>query len=313
MKKILRLGTRDSPLALIQAEEVRRKLLEAHPGLETQTAVEIVPIRTTGDWKPGQHEKNFVDPGGYKGVFTKEIEEALQSGHVDMATHSMKDMASRLPDGLEIAALLERADPRDAFIGRMVRTLDELSSGATVGTSSLRRQAQILARRPDLRVVPLRGNVDTRLRKLSEGAADATLLAVAGLARLGAADRISSIMDTDVMLPAAAQGAIGIEIRRGDEELRRLLAPLNVPATSVCVGAERALLYVLDGSCQTPIAALARLTGREEITLEGLVAKPDGTAIVRLSQSGPVRDFEALGMELGQKLKGRLPADFFAA
>lgn len=314
MKKSIRFGTRGSPLALLQAEEVRRKLLAVHPDIEKETTIEIVPIHTTGDWKPEQKETRFVDLGGNKGLFTKEIEEALLGGHIDLAIHSMKDVDSRLPDGLEIAALLDRSDPRDAFIGRTARTLDELPAGASVGTSSLRRQAQILARRPDLRVVPLRGNVDTRLRKLADGMADATLLAVAGLARLGATDKISSIMETDVMLPAAAQGAIGIETRRDDHALRQFLMPLNSHETSLCVGAERALLYVLDGDCKTPVAALARLTGAglNEITLEALVAKPDGTEIIRLTRTGSAQDFMVVGTELGQMLKDRISPGFFA-
>ncbi len=313
MKKNIRLGTRGSPLALVQAEEVQKKLRAAHPNLGSEAEIEIVPIRTSGDWKPENKERSFIELGGNKGLFTKEIEEALQSGHIDMAVHSMKDVASWLPPGLEIAVVLERIDPRDIFIGRKVRTLDELPSGATVGTSSLRRQAQILARRPDLRVVPLRGNVDTRLKKLSDGIADATLLAVAGMTRLGVTAQISSIMETDIMLPAAAQGAIGIEIRNGDEDMRRLLAPLNDADTHACVNAERALLRVLDGSCQTPIAALARLTAGDRITLDALVARPDGTSLIRLQHSGPVRQAETIGADLGHKFKGMLPADFFAA
>lgn len=313
MKKPLRLGTRGSPLALLQAEEVRAKLRAAHPGLENDYAIEIVPIRTTGDWKPEQRESRFIELGGNKGLFTKEIEDALLGDHIDLAVHSMKDVAGRLPDGLEIAALLERLDPRDAFIGRTAKTLDALPAGAVIGTSSLRRQAQILARRPDLRVAPLRGNVDTRLKKLADGKADATLLAVAGLKRLGAESKISSILETDVMLPSPAQGAIGIEIRRGDEALRRLLAPLNHAATSVCVGAERALLAVLDGSCQTPVGALAQFTGADEIRLEALVAKPDGSAIIRRSGKGLSRDFAVLGDALGRKLKDEIPPGFFEA
>lgn len=311
MKKTLRLGTRGSPLALIQAEEVRQRLVAAHSHFEQEHVIEIVPIRTTGDWRPEQHESRFIELGGNKGMFTKEIEEALQTGQIDMAVHSMKDVAGRLPDGLEVAVLLERVDPRDAFIGRSARSLDELPKGASVGTSSLRRQAQILAYRPDLRVVPLRGNVDTRLKKLADGMADATLLAVAGLTRLKAAEKISSILETDVMLPAAAQGAIGIEIRRGDDDMRRLLAPINSPLAAMCVGAERALLYVLDGSCHTPIAALAKLMGSDELMLDALVARPDGKEVVRLSQRGPAKDFEMIGKELGHMLKSKVPADFF--
>jgi hydroxymethylbilane synthase len=207
MKKNMRLGTRGSPLALVQAEEVKKKLLSLHP----EASIEIVPIRTIGDWQNGQKDQRLIDLGGNKGLFTKEIEEALQHGAIDMAVHSMKDVASMLPTNLVIAAILDREDPRDAFVGSTQHTLDALPSGSTIGTSSVRRQAQILARRPDLRVVPLRGNVDTRLKKLGDGIADSIILAVAGMTRLGLANKISSIVETDIMLPAAAQGAIGIE------------------------------------------------------------------------------------------------------
>jgi hydroxymethylbilane synthase len=313
MKKIVRLGTRGSPLALVQAEDVRKKLLTAHPDLAINGEIEIVSIRTSGDWKPEQKERSFIELGGNKGLFTKEIEEALLGKHIDMAVHSMKDVESRLPAGLEIAAILERLDPRDAFISPKARTLDELPNGAIVGTSSLRRQSQILARRPDLRVMSLRGNIDTRLKKLEAGIADATLLAVAGMMRLDVVKRMSSIMETDIMLPAAAQGALGIQIRADDKIMRGLLVSLNVPDAALCVTAERALLKTLDGSCQTPIAALANLTGTDQITLEAMVAKPDGTHLLRLTQTGPCVKAEAVGNELGLRLKARLPADFFAA
>jgi hydroxymethylbilane synthase len=311
MKQNFLLGTRGSPLALLQAGEVKKKLLALHKN--SDLTIEIVPIKTTGDWKPSQGESRFIELGGNKELFTKEIEDSLHEKYIDLAVHSMKDLAGHLPDGLKIAALLKRLDPRDAFIGREVRNLADLPLGASVGTSSLRRQAQVLARRPDLRIVPLRGNVDTRLRKLNEGMADATILAVAGLERLGAKENISSIMETDLMLPAAAQGTIGIEIRRDDEIMQKLLEPLNDWETSVCVGAERALLRALGGSCQTPVGALARLIGKDELLLEGLVAKPDGTALIRLEQKGTVKDYESIGMELGARLKGHMPPGFFAA
>ncbi|MDX2027923.1 MAG: hydroxymethylbilane synthase [Alphaproteobacteria bacterium] len=306
--RTLRLGTRGSPLALRQAEEVRQKISALH----AEVAIEVVPIRTHGDWQPGQKDRSFIDSGGNKGMFTKEIEDSLKSGAIDIAVHSMKDVASRLPDGLVIAAILERADPREAFISKKSRTLDDLPPNSTVGTSSVRRQAQILARRPDLRVVPLRGNVDTRLRKLDEGAADATLLAVAGLVRLGVADRITSIIETDVILPSGAQGALGIEIREKDDALRTLLQALNHAPTSTCVRAERAFLEMLDASCQTPIGALARLQG-DAITLEGLAARPDGSELLRMNETGPARDPETLGASLGKKVKANLPQDFFTA
>jgi hydroxymethylbilane synthase len=308
MKKILRLGTRGSPLALVQAEDVRAKLFSAHAELRGETDIELVPIRTTGDWKPEQKERPFVEMDGGKDLFTKEIEDALLAGYIDMAVHSMKDVATILHDDVAIAALLERADPRDAFIGRTARTLDALPAGAVVGTSSLRRQAQILARRPDLKVTPLRGNVDTRLRKLADGSADATILAVAGMTRLGVAKRISSILETDVMLPSAAQGVIGVQIRRGDDEARRLAAALNSPTTAACVTAERALLKVLDGSCETPIGAYAQLQKDGSLKLSALIARPDGTDIVRGEKSADADKAAKLGEELGEDIRRRVPA-----
>jgi hydroxymethylbilane synthase len=311
MKKILRLGTRGSPLALIQAEEVRKQLLKAHAELQQDGEIEIVPIHTSGDWRPEQKERTFLEIGGDKSLFTKEIEEALSAGFVDMAVHSMKDVESQLPANLEIAALLERGDPRDAFISTKAKTLDELAPGSTVGTASLRRQAQILKRRPDLKVVPLRGNVDTRLRKLANGEADATVLALAGMQRLGVANHVASIIDTDIMLPSAAQGALGIEIRRDDETMRRLVNAINVAPVALCLAAERALLRLLDGSCTTPIGALATLDANGQLTLEGLVARPDGSSVIRMSRTGPGDAPEALGTALGEDLKRSMPPNFF--
>jgi len=312
MQKTIRLGTRGSPLALIQAEEVKKRLITAHPEIGRNAVIEIVPIRTTGDWKPEHKERSFIELGGNKGLFTKEIEEALLSSHIDMAVHSMKDVASSLPDNLEIAAILERLDPRDAFIGRQARTLDELPKGATVGTSSLRRQSQLLAHRPDLRIVPLRGNVDTRLKKLADGFADATLLAVAGLMRLDMLDRLSSIMSTDVMLPAAAQGAIGIEIRKDDAAMQEWLKPLNAPDTFICIATERALLKALDGSCHTPIGVFAKIAG-DKIALEVKVARANGTSLFHLTETTPRQDAESFATEIGLKLKAQLPPDIFSA
>ena len=309
MKKPLRIGTRGSPLALIQAEEVRAALLAAHSELAPGDVV-LVPIRTSGDWKPEDRERRFIELGGNKELFTREIEASLLTGQIDMAVHSLKDVSSRLHEDLAIAAVLERTDPRDVFIGRQGETLDALPPGATVGTSSLRRQAQILARRPDLRVTPLRGNVDTRLKKLADGMADATVLAAAGLKRLGFGGGV--ILDPAVMLPAAAQGALGVEIRSGDPVMQRLVVPLNSVPCMLCVRAERAMLGVLDGSCRTPIAALAQLTGDGTITLEGLAAEPDGTRLVRLAQTGSSADPESLGIALAQKIRSLMPATFFA-
>lgn len=310
MKNTIRLGSRGSPLALIQAEDVRKKLKNVHPNMGSN--IEIVPIRTTGDWKPEQKDKSFIELGGNKGLFTKEIEEALLSGHIDMAVHSMKDVASVLPPGLAIAALLERVDARDAFIGRNVRALHELPAGSVVGTSSLRRQSQILALRPDLKVVPLRGNVETRLKKLNDGLVDATLLAVAGLTRLNMTQHISSILDFDIMLPAAAQGVVGIEIRQDDEDLRQLLMSLNDRPTRQCVTAERALLKILDGNCQTPIGVYAHHVANDQLKLDAIVARKDGTGKIQLSDTAPAQDAEKLGIQLGTKLKSMMSDDYFA-
>lgn len=313
MKKTLRLGTRGSPLALIQAEETRKKLLSAHSGLSQAIDIEIVPISTTGDWRPEHREQSFRELGGNKELFTKEIDEALLRGAVDMAVHSMKDVATLLPSRLGIIAYLDRVDPRDAFIGRNVRRFEDLPKGAVVGTASLRRQAQILAKRPDLRVVSLRGNVETRLKKLADGQADATLLAMAGLIRLGLQNRASSVLSTDTMLPAAAQGAIGIAARKDDEEVCSLLRAINVPETEICVTAERALLRKLDGSCHTPIGALAVLDREGRINLEGLVADAGGSSVVRMQALGPAEEPEQTGEDLGARIRAAVPASFFAA
>ena len=310
MKKIIRLGTRGSPLALTQAEDIRNRLYAAHAGLDAE--IEIVPIRTTGDWKPEHKERRFADMGGNKGLFTKEIEEALAEGYVDLAVHSMKDVASFQPEGLRIAATPERADPRDAFISRIASTLAELPKGAAVGASSLRRQAQILAHRPDLRVVPLRGNVETRLKKLEEGIAGATILAVAGLARLGMETRLSSILPVDVMLPASSQGALGVEIRASDDELRELLARINHQPTFLCVAAERAVMARLtDRATRQPEPM--RISMRRATASRRPGTTPDGVTVTRLSATGNAEDAEKLGADLGEKLRRHLPPSFFAA
>jgi len=313
MKKIIRLGTRGSPLALIQTEQIRARLLQAHAHLHSDTDIEIVPIRTTGDWRPEHKERRFVEMGGNKGLFTKEIEEALLANYIDMAVHSMKDVESTLISALDMGAILTRGDPRDAFIGRIAQTLFDLPKGAVVGTSSLRRQAQILFLRPDLRVVPLRGNVETRLKKLEDGMVDATILAVSGMVRLGVDHCISSILSTSTMLPAAAQGALGVEIRKDDENARALLAPLNDYATSVCVAAERATMRAIDGNCHTPAGAYATLTADGQLAIEALVARADGTDLIRLAATAPAKDAEQLGERLGLSLRQKSPKDLFAA
>ena len=308
MDPLVRIGTRGSPLALIQAQEVKRRLVDAWPELAAPGAVTVVPIKTSGD---RIQDRTLADAGG-KGLFTKEIEEALLSGTVDLAVHSMKDMPTWLPDGLTIPCLLPREDPRDALIAGRARALADLKPGAIVGTASLRRQAQVLALRPDLRVVSLRGNVETRLRKIAAGEADATLLALAGLKRLGMVDRASAVLTPEEMLPAVAQGAIGVECRAADTRALELLAPLHDRPTGIVVTAERALLARLDGSCRTPIAALAVLDG-DSLRLDALIATPDGRRVLRTQRSGAQADAAALGDDAGQELRRAGGSTFFAA
>ncbi len=302
----IRIGTRGSPLALAQAREVMGRLASAH-GLG-EDACEIVVIKTTGDLIL---DRPLAEEGG-KGLFTKEIEEALAAGKIDLAVHSMKDMPTWLPQGLAIAAVLPREDPRDAFISVKHPTLAELPPGARVGTSSLRRQAQVLHRRPDLTAVPFRGNVETRLRKLQEGAADATFLACAGLNRLGLARHVTEPMPTDVMLPAVAQGAVGIEIRDDDAETAQLVAPLNDAATALCVASERAFLAKLEGSCRTPIAGLAELRGGV-LHFRGEILSPDGVQCYATSRSGDPQAALRLGEDAASELLERAGPDIFRA
>lgn len=304
MTRQLKLGTRGSPLALFQANLVARLLREAHPDL----AVDIRTVTTSGD---RIQDRPLADVGG-KGLFTKEIERGLLDGEIDIAVHSMKDMETFLPDGLDIVAVLPRGDPRDAFLSRDGAPLDDLPPGARIGTASVRRQAQILHRRPDLTVVPFRGNVETRLRKLGEGEADATLLAYAGLKRLKREDVITGVFDTNVMLPAAAQGAIGVEARADDTAVLGLLAALDDTETSVCIAAERAVLAALDGSCRTPIGAFATLDAAGgTVSLQGLVARPDGSELHRLSDAAPAADAVAMATELGNRLRAKMAPGFF--
>lgn len=286
--RTLRIGTRGSPLALAQAHEVRARLSAAH-GLSEDT-IEIRVYKTTGD---AIQDRPLAEVGG-KGLFTKEIEEALIAREIDLAVHSMKDMQTELPAGLVIGASLPREDVRDAFISLKYSSLADLPEGAVVGTSSLRRQAQIKRIRPDLKVVGFRGNVQTRLRKLSEGVADATLLACAGLNRLGMADRITAPIEIDQILPAVAQGAIAIEIREDDAETAKLIAALNDAETAYCVAAERAFLTRLEGSCRTPIAGLAQLNG-ETLSFRGMVFSVDGERSFEIEREGPAEQAAAVG------------------
>lgn len=294
----IRIGTRASKLALAQSEEVKCRLLAANPHLR-ESQFEIVPMTTTGD---AIQDKTLNEIGG-KGLFTKEIEEALLEASVDIAVHSMKDMPTTLPDGLIIPCLLEREDPRDAFISNNAVGIDGLPLYAVIGTSSLRRAAQIKAYRPDLEIIPFRGNVQTRLRKLADGACDATLLAVAGLNRLGMQESVTCPLPPHMCLPAVAQGAIGVECRADRDDIIHLLKSIHHEDTMLCVSSERSLLKTLDGSCRTPIAGLAQRNG-STITLEGLIAKPDGKTIHRRSITceAELQAAIAAGEELGHIL-----------
>jgi len=301
----LRIATRGSPMALRQTALVRDRLVSLDPELATDGALEIVPVRTSGD---RVQDRLLAEIGG-KGLFTKEIEEALFAGRADLAVHSLKDMETWLPAGLAIGCVLPRDDPRDALLARPVKRLADLPPGARIGTASLRRRAQLLRCRPDLAVGPIRGNAGTRLKKLTDGAFDAIVLALCGLERLGQAHLASEILPCEVMLPAVGQGALAIECRAADAALRQLLAPLNDPKTAACVGAERAMLAALDGSCRTPIAGLATLDG-DRLTLDGLLLKPDGGGEIRARETGAIRDAERIGSTLGAELRRRAGAEY---
>jgi len=300
----LRIGSRGSPLALAQARELRERLLAAC-GLAPD-AVEIRIIKTTGDMI---QDRPLSEVGG-KGLFTKEIEQALLDDAIDLAVHSSKDMPTVLPPGLILAATLPREDVRDAFVSRKATSLADLPRGAIVGTASLRRQALVRRARPDLKVESLRGNVETRIRKLDEGVADATLLALAGLKRLGLANVATAVLDIDQFLPAVGQGAIGLETRESDARTRELVAKVNDAATTTALAAERAFLEVLDGSCKTPIAGHARIIdGR--LSFRGMILKVDGSEVHETQRTGAIGDAVALGEDAGRELKARGGADFF--
>jgi hydroxymethylbilane synthase len=303
---MLRIGTRGSPLALAQARAVRDCLTAAHGW--APDAIEIRTIRTSGDLI---QDRPLADAGG-KGLFTKEIEQALLDGAIDLAVHSAKDMPTVLPDGLMLAACLEREDVRDAFISRRAADLKALPADSVVGTSSLRRQAQVRRLRPDLAVVNFRGNVETRLRKLDEGIAHATLLALAGLKRLGLAHAATAILPVEEFLPAVGQGAIAIETRAADARVRDLVAAVDHGETSTALAAERAFLAVLDGSCRTPIAGHAQVAA-QTLQFRGLILRPDGSEAHETACAGSRDDAAALGGEAGRELKRLAPADFFVA
>jgi len=302
---VLRIGSRGSPLALAQAHEVQRVLAAASAIAPEQIAIKV--IRTTGDMV---QDRPLAEAGG-KGLFTKEIEQALLSRTIDVAVHSSKDMPTVLPPGLVLSAFLPREDPRDAFISRKAKSLAELPAGAVVGTASLRRQALLKRLRGDLAVVALRGNVATRLRKLAAGEVDATLLAVAGLKRLGLVEEATALLDIDEFLPAVGQGAIGIETRADDAATGALLSKINDADTATALAAERAFLAVLDGSCRTPIAGHARIEDGT-VRFRGMILRPDGGAVFEASREGRRDEAAALGADAGHELRHRAGADFFA-
>jgi len=295
-QQLLRIATRKSPLAIWQAEHVAEALRRHHPGLR----VELVGMSTQGD---RILDAPLAKVGG-KGLFVKELEQGMLSGAADLAVHSMKDVPVELPRGLHLPVVLPREDPRDAFVSVQFGALRELPAAGRVGTSSLRRQCQLAARRPDLEILALRGNVNTRLAKLDAGAYDAIILASAGLKRLGFGQRITAFLDPEVSLPAIGQGAIGIECREDDAWVNTLVAPLHDAATAACVAAERAMNHRLMGGCQVPVAGYAVLE-QDRLRMRGLVGEPDGTQILWASGEGSARDPEALGSALAEDLLAR--------
>jgi hydroxymethylbilane synthase len=306
MQTALKIGTRGSLLALAQAHEARARMMAAH-GLP-ESAFEIVPITTSGD---RVQDRPLADAGG-KGLFTKELEEALLDGRIDIAVHSSKDMPTVLPDGLELSTFLPREDPRDAFIGKAAEKIADLPRGVKVGSSSLRRQALIRRMRPDLDVITFRGNVQTRLRKLEEGVADGTILALAGLKRLRLEHIITDLMPLDEFPPAPGQGAIGIESRIGDRPVEIMLAAIHDVPTGQALACERAFLAALDGSCRTPIAGHATVAG-DRLSFKGLIVTPDGKEWHEIAAEGAAKDAARLGGEAGAEVRARAGENFFTS
>jgi hydroxymethylbilane synthase len=304
MQTHLRIGTRGSPLALAQASETRARLMTAL-GLPEE-AFEIEVISTSGD----RIQDRPLSEAGGKGLFTKEIEEALLSGRIDLAVHSSKDMPTALPDGLELSAFLPREDARDAFIGHAAPKIVDLPQGAIVGSSSLRRQALIKRMRPDLEVVMYRGNVETRLRKLEDGVAHGTILALAGLKRLKLDHVATHIMELDEFPPAPGQGAICVETRIGDARIREAIEALNHPATHAALTCERAFLAALDGSCRTPIAGYATVDG-DRLVFRGMILTPDGTKAHSISAKGAAAKAAEIGRNAGEAVRAEAGASFF--
>ena len=284
---------------MAQTQEAAALLGSKNKSLSGPDAIRIVKIQTTGDQVLDRHLSEI----GGKGMFAKEIDSALLDGRIDIAIHSLKDLETRLPNGIVLAACLKREDPRDALIGPEIFSLSHLPNGATIGTASLRRQAQLLNHRPDIRIVLLRGNIQTRLRKIQDGEANATFLALAGLNRMGLSGEATCVLSTETMLPACGQGVIGITCREEDHISRKWAESINHAETMTRITAERAMLNILDGTCRTPIGGLAELTREGTLSLRGLVARPDGSMLFRGSESGSSSDAEAIGRELGTRLR----------
>lgn len=305
MAKKLRIGTRGSKLALTQTNLVADALRAAHPDLD----IEIIEILTSGDWKPSHGETRLMEAQGGKGQFAHEIEQRILAGEVDCGVHSMKDMPSFLPEGLKIEHFMKREDARDVFLSAQYACLDDMPAGAVIGTSSLRRQAFVLAKYPHLKVVPFRGNVPTRIEKMLQGQVDATFLAMAGLNRLGLDAHVTVALEPEAFLPACGQGVIGIEMRVGDADITELFDAISCERTALVMTAERAALQVLDGSCHTPVGAFATLD-EDHMHLRVAVAQPDGSEFFEDEISGPVVTVEGartMGQVIGHRLKPRLP------
>lgn len=304
----LRIGTRGSPLALAQAYETRERLQKIFPELEEDGAIEICVLKTQGDMVL---DKSLMELGG-KGLFTKELDTALLNNEVDICVHSMKDVPTWLPEGTVLPCTLPREDTNDAFIYKdgSVKKIEDIPDGSVIGTASLRRQAQLMAKNPTLKCVNFRGNVQTRLRKLDDGVVDATLLAIAGLKRMGMDGCATSVLEWDEMLPAVAQGAIGIQCRSDDERSLKYIGALNDANTKTCVDCERAFLEALDGNCKTPIAGQARIIDGK-LFFRGLIAMPDGSVKYETSAEGDPADAHSIGLKAGQELKERAGEKFF--
>ncbi|CAB9496880.1 Porphobilinogen deaminase [Seminavis robusta] len=304
----LRIGTRGSPLAMAQAFETRKRLQEIFPELTEDGAIEICVMKTQGDMIL---DKSLMELGG-KGLFTKELDVALLGDEVDICVHSMKDVPTWLPDGTILPCNLPREDTNDAFISRdgSITTIEQLPDNSVIGTASLRRQAQLMAKNPTLQCVNFRGNVQTRLRKLEDGVVDATLLAIAGLKRMGMDGCATSVLDWEEMLPAVAQGAIGIQCRSDDERSLKYIEALNHPDTKACVDCERAFLEALDGNCKTPIAGQARIVDGK-IAFRGLIAMPDGSQKFETTSEGEIADAHSIGKAAGEELKAQAGDKFF--